>query len=111
LRNLIGKMQQKIATGEDFLVEDLEFHRAIYQVTGNRLLIKLLDIFRSVYQQLHDHSLHVSVDPQDEWQNHNAILQAIETRDADLAQQRLRTHFEGIKERLHVARLANTDRE
>lgn len=107
LQGLIDSMHQKIATREDFLAEDLEFHRGIYRVTGNSLLIKLLDIFRSVYQQLHDQSLHVSLDPQDEWQNHNAILQAIEAKDVELARQRLNIHFEGIKERLRTARLVN----
>ena len=92
-------------TDEDFLEEDLTFHRCLYQVTGNRLLIKLLDIFRAVYQNLHDQSLGVARGLELELHNHQEILQAIEAGDANLAQQRLTHHFDGIKERLSTARL------
>ena len=51
---LVDQMQQKAAAGEEFLEEDMAFHRAIYLVTGNCLLIKLLDVFGTVYQNLLD---------------------------------------------------------
>jgi len=57
LRDQIEKMREKTAAGQDFLEEDLAFHDAIYRVTGNRLLVKLLDVFEAVYHNLRDQSL------------------------------------------------------
>lgn len=107
MRAAIDTMHRKGVAGADFLVEDLTFHRLLYRVTGNRLLIKLLDIFRVVYQNLHQQSLGMARDLETELQNHENLLQAIEARDVPLAQQRMRIHFDGIKERLQAARLIN----
>jgi len=100
---LIDEMRQKTAAGEHFLGADLAFHRTIYLVTGNRLLIKLLDVFWTVYQNLHDRSLGITRDLEAELRNHEQILQAIEAKDVELARQRLLDHFDGIKERLKTA--------
>ena len=107
IREAIDTMHHKGMAGEDFLAEDLTFHRLLYRVTGNRLLMKLLEIFRIVYQNLHQQSLGVPRDIETELQNHKAILQAIEAKDITLAQQRMRIHFDGIKERLQTVRLIN----
>ncbi len=109
MRMLLDEMRQKIAAGKPYLEEDLAFHRAIYQVTGNRLLIKLLDIFQGVYQHLHGRSLDPPADPDREVFNHEAILLAIEGQDVELARQRLTNHFDGIKSRLRTARLGGID--
>ena len=113
LRDWINKMRQKAAAGQDFLEEDLAFHDAIYQVTGNRLLVKLLDVFEAVYHNLRDQSLFTPQLPEEldaKLQDHVAILQAIEAKDTELAQRRMIAHFDGIKERLGAARLRNEGR-
>lgn len=109
LRVLIAQMREKAAAGEHFLEADLAFHRTIYLVTGNRLLIKLLDVFRAVYQNLQDRSLRVTRDLDAELRNHEQILQAIEAKDAELARQLLVDHFDGIKGRLKTARLVTRE--
>lgn len=109
LRDVIEQMKQKVMAGEDFLEEDLTFHRCIYLVTGNRLLLKLLDVFRYVYQNLHDQSITEAGALEIEVQNHEEILQAIEACNVELAQERLRQHFSGIKERLETARLTQIE--
>ena len=113
LRDWINKMRQKAAAEEDFLEEDLAFHDAIYRVTGNRLLMKLLDVFQAVYHNLRDQSLFTPQLPEEldaKLQDHVAILQAIEAKDAELARRRMIDHFDGIKERLRAARLRNGGR-
>ncbi len=107
LRMLADEMRQKAAAGENFLEADLAFHRTIYLVTGNRLLIKLQDVFRTVYQNLQDRSLRVTRDLDAELRNHEQILQAIEAQDTESARRLLVVHFEGIKERLKSAQLVN----
>lgn len=111
MRVLVDQMYQKAAAGEEFLEEDMAFHRAIYLVIGNRLLTKLLDIFRDVYENLRERSLSgpTGRDLNPLARDHAEILQAIEARDVELARQRLMDHFDGIKRRLKVAQLASGD--
>lgn len=105
LQQLVTQMRRKAADQERFLEEDLTFHRIIYLQVGNRLLIKLLDVFWDVYRGLNDQSLHIVRDLAAEAENHARILEAIAAKDSDLARQRLLEHFDGIKERLRSARL------
>ncbi len=108
LRELVEEMRQKAARGESFLDEDLAFHRAIYQVVGNHLLLKLLDVFWDVYKNLREQRLHMIKDMEDlekEAQNHVGILEAIEAKQVQLAQRRLIEHFDGVKSQLATAQL------
>lgn len=103
LRLLVAEMGQRARAGENFLDKDLEFHCTIYRPLGNQVLTKLLDIFCTIYKNLRDRSLLVTKDPVAEVERHAKILQAIEARNAPLAQQLLCEHFGGIKERLYAA--------
>jgi len=106
---LIDQMRQKAAAGEDFLEEDLEFHRTIYLVIGNHLLVKLLDVFQTVYHNLRDASLLVPPTGLGaKLRDHTGILEAIEAKDIELAQHRIVDHFDGIKGRLRTARVRKT---
>jgi len=107
LRVLADEMRRKADAGVNFLDEDLAFHRVIYRVTGNHLLVKLLNIFWDVYQNLRDESWLTLMDLDAEARNHERILQAIEAKEVDVAQQRLADHFRAIEERLRTARLGN----
>ena len=91
--------------------EDLAFHATICRVTGNRLLMKLLDVFQAVYHNLRDQSLFTQPENFDvKLRDHVAILEAIEAKDAELARRRMIDHFDGIKERLRAARLRSEGR-
>ena len=107
LRNLAAQMRQAAAANGYFLDKDLDFHRAIYRPIGNRVLERLLDMFCIIYQNLRDKSLFVTRDPLAEVSHHEEILQAIEAKDAALAQQLITEHFSGIKERLKAAQPDN----
>lgn len=108
LRDLVGLMQQKAVKREEFMEEDLAFHRDLFLVTGNRLLIKLLDVFWVAYRNLRDAKADVVKDPQATARDHEEILQAVEAGDTQQAQQRLVNHFFGIRERLAAADLSET---
>ena len=107
MHDVLDRMESKATAGQEYLDEDLAFHRLIYLTTGNRLLIKLLDIFRFVYLNLHNQALGVAQNSGAELQNHRAILQAVETKNVELAKQLLGNHFDGIKERLKSAKLSD----
>ena len=86
LRELLEKMRRKAARGEVYRQEDLKFHWLIYQKVGNRLLLKLLDVFWEVYKNLRDDSMIVATNLPAEAENHGAILQAIEAKQVEEAQ-------------------------
>lgn len=104
LRALADEMRRKANAGVNFLDEDLAFHRAMYQVTGNHLLVKLLNIFWDVYQHLRDESWLTLMDLDALARTHESILQAIEAKEVDVAQRCLVDHFHAIEERLRIVR-------
>jgi DNA-binding FadR family transcriptional regulator len=102
LRELVDKMREKWAAGERYTEEDLAFHYTIFLTIGNRLLVKLLELFWRVYHNLQHRVLRYTDDLSDsDVENHAAILEAIEAQDADLARQRILDHFTGLRRRLN----------
>jgi len=106
LHTLLDDMRRKALAGEYFLDRDLEFHAAIYRPINNQVLSKLLDVFCTIYRNLRDQSLLVIRDPVVEMGNHADILRAIENHNTEQAQETIRRHFSGIKERINQARAA-----
>lgn len=100
LRKIVQRMHIKGSAGELFHEEEREFHTLLYKPMGNRLLTKLLNIFWEVYENLPDRSLHVVEDLDVQAQNHEAIIQAIEAKDGELAKRRLRDHFGSMELRI-----------
>ncbi len=100
LRALVEAMYRRADQGRIFLEEDIAFHRTIYGAGGNRLLIKLLDVFWDVYKHLRDRSLLEVRDPHQEAQSHEQILHALEARDGEAASRLLVPHFTSMDERL-----------
>ena len=108
LRRLVLDMRRAAEGGETFLAEDLAFHRIIYERVGNRLLLKLLGVFWDVYENLRNTSLFMPKDLKAEARKHEAILQAIEAKQVELAKRRLYEHYDDINARLKSARTAVT---
>lgn len=100
LRSLVDQMRQKAAAGLAFVEEDLAFHRTVFVTTGNRLLVKLLNIFWDVYHNLRDESSTSAQDLDLDVRNHEMILQAIEAKEVRLARRRLVDHFRSLEQRL-----------
>lgn len=109
LRTIVAEMYRKQAAGELTWREDLEFHRLVYQPIGNRVVLKLLDVFWQIFRNLRDRSLIPPRDAAANIHNHAAILEAIEARDVELAQRRIAAHFDDLRERLRDAQLTHSD--
>lgn len=80
----------------DFVAADLEFHRHIWQLSGNRMLYKLLDLttvplfaFLSIRRSRVLKDLVHTVRP------HDPIMAAMRARDAGQIRDALRQHIEG----------------
>lgn len=105
LRSLVRRMREKGERGEPFPEEDRFFHRTLCEATGNRLLLRLLDVFWVVFRRLRDRSLTVDETPERTWRNHARLLEAIERGDVAGAQEALAAHFVDIEERIQRAGL------
>jgi DNA-binding FadR family transcriptional regulator len=105
LRSLVRRQREKAERGESPLEEDRFFHRTIMEATGNRLALKLLDVFWAVLMRARDRRLAVDEAPQRTWRNHQRILEALEAGDAAGAQAAMADHFTDIEDRVRRAGL------
>jgi DNA-binding FadR family transcriptional regulator len=100
LAAIVEDMRARAAVGQAIMRWDLEFHRVLFGVVGNPLLLKLLDVFWQVYRSLCGESLAVLDDPMTQVDKHAAVLAAVEARNAELASTRLAEHFDNVNMRL-----------
>jgi DNA-binding FadR family transcriptional regulator len=105
LHGLVRRQREKAERGESPLEEDRFFHRTIMEATGNRLALKLLDVFWAVLLRARDRRLAVDEAPQGTWRNHERILVALERGDGAGAQRAMAAHFTDIEERVRRAGL------
>jgi DNA-binding FadR family transcriptional regulator len=108
LRSLIDRMGERAARGEAFPEEDRLFHRALYTGLGNPLLLKLLDVFWQVYRRLRDQTM--TIEPLDvvrSWEDHRAIVEALERRDPPAARAAMTTSIALLEERIRRSPLGS----
>jgi DNA-binding FadR family transcriptional regulator len=106
LRSVVDRMGERVATEPettDFQEEDRFFHRTLYSGLGNELLLKLLDVFWTVYRRLRDQSHVEAFDPVHTWEIHRRIVEALERRDQAGARGAMLQHFAGIQVRVQAA--------
>ena len=105
LRVLVEEMD-KAADGGDFrsfYPVNLEFHDVILQLTGNSRLIKSYRALVKEFQLFRTHGLVQSDALKESNQEHHAILEALEQRDAGAAYQASFRHVQHGKQRMFAA--------
>lgn len=102
LEAIVDGMKAKSMKGEIFPEEDQEFHLVLYRCTGNSLLLRLIRIFWLAFRQLRSAWLERGweVDSVITAHDHEAILEALKSRDADLLRQRIIDHYEPMRRQL-----------
>lgn len=103
LRSLVQAMKVKVAKGEGFLQEDLDFHRQVFALTGNRVLVKLQDILWQMYQATLSDPRYTAKDQKAVQMAHEQLLNAIENRDVSTARRLLVSHIEATQELVRQA--------
>ncbi|MHB1162720.1 MAG: GntR family transcriptional regulator [Chloroflexota bacterium] len=93
-----------------FLRKDVEFHEALVAASGSAHLAEALSTIRLQTQLIMATTSEFGhVSPQTAAE-HEAVLEALLKRDAELAESRLRRHVEGARDRM-LARFADTEPE
>jgi DNA-binding FadR family transcriptional regulator len=106
LEVVLKDWKKRISVGKEYSDLDESFHQIIYGVLGNNTMMKLFSAFWVSFTSL-DKELTLDTDPEDVYQFHVALLEAIRTRDPNLTRQRLFQHFDHVKTRIDQYLLRN----
>lgn len=115
LRAVLAENETTVATGGDPRPVDLEFHRLLAAASHNSVLIalmtQLLNMMRgATWQAYADRSRRWTGRPQENLDDHRAVVNAIAERDPVLARAAVMHHLEGVKANIvaEAAREATT---
>lgn len=97
----VAAMKDKASRNEDFVAEDRQFHRILFDATGNELLEQLMSAFWDLYAKS-------SVEPQHDdlaevAEHHRKMLDALTKRDLGLLTQLMKEQFADARYRIVVS--------
>jgi DNA-binding FadR family transcriptional regulator len=94
MERLFAEMEKGFREGKEFILEDLALHRTLFHNVGNGTLLKLFDIFGTIYANtrhlFREQPREVIAE---DLNNHKLMLTALRQRDEDLVVQRLQATF------------------
>ncbi|CEA06886.1 HTH-type transcriptional regulator LutR [Arthrobacter saudimassiliensis] len=101
----VEQMEALAERGESFTEVDERFHYQLFEPLGNELLSNLMSVFWKVYRKIH---IELGGDPlinlRETAAVHRGIFEAVRSGDKELASERLRRHFDGIRKELDKLR-------
>ncbi|WP_316980283.1 FadR/GntR family transcriptional regulator [Shumkonia mesophila] len=93
LEKLVQTMELKASRGEYFGEVDRQFHSLLYKCLNNEVLLGLLDLFWTMYDDLDTGALSHSQRLDETAAHHRRILAALQSGDIHRAQYHLDAHF------------------
>ncbi|TRV79720.1 FadR family transcriptional regulator [Streptomyces sp. 130] len=101
LRALVAKMEAEAADGGRVArATDRAFHLALYAGLDNHLLSEVLDAFWAAMDRVREDFDDGHQDPWVTCRQHREIVEAVAAADGERAVRAMRTHFDGIRDRL-----------
>ncbi|HEX8969457.1 MAG TPA: FadR/GntR family transcriptional regulator [Chloroflexota bacterium] len=98
LENLLERQRRCIAEGRPFVDEDTAFHYTLAKASDNRILLRLHNVILDLLRESRQSYLHVPDRPQLSLRGHEAILSAVEARDADAAYSASLAHISEVRD-------------
>jgi len=100
VRDALDLMHRAAAEGQPLHASDRLFHRSLFAIAGNSLVLDVADIFWEAMGVVRGSlEMHAS-DPIETYNAHAKVLQAVEQRDAGAARLLLKAHYADIETRL-----------
>lgn len=96
MRRLLTTAEQNIGDDDILNNVNMEFHRQISLASGNTVMLQTLDVLRQLFTEEQRLILAIVASRERDHEEHLAILDALERRDAALAVKRMRQHIEGV---------------
>ncbi|MBD8045407.1 FadR family transcriptional regulator [Arthrobacter sp. Sa2BUA2] len=100
IEETVRAMETAAASGKTFTEVDEKFHYQLFEPLGNELLSNLMSVFWKVYRQIHHELGGEQVNLMENAAVHRGIVEAVKAGDKELAAERLRRHFDGIRAQL-----------
>lgn len=97
MRGILADQERQVLRGESGKKEDTAFHQLIAEATGNEILHRIADSLMTMLSQTRETSLQRGGRPIRSYKQHQAILEAIETRNPRAAERRMREHIRSIE--------------
>lgn len=97
LRRILEAMRTRAAAHEAISSEDREFHRTLFAQVGNRVLLRLIDVFWRSFHRAAQHGNLGNERPLATFEDHAAIVDAFERGDVDATKATLDRHYDGIR--------------
>jgi DNA-binding GntR family transcriptional regulator len=94
LQQLHARLEKQARQREAFFATNEQFHMALMQAAGNRWALQIVTDLRKVMKLNRHHSLFKQGRLADSLQEHRALMQAIDERDAARARALMHAHFE-----------------
>ena len=102
-RQILADWRAEVAAGLPGIEKDQLFHQTLYRSVGNKLLASLVHIFWLAYRNAEERTIPVKSSRQSVLTYHVEIFEAVEARDAELAQRLIVEHFQRVEERFRLA--------
>lgn len=93
LEAILARHEEKAALGDPGVEEDALFHTTIAQMTGNGLLIRLLELINENLKESREMVLNYSVGKKAIRVGHRRILEALKERNPDQAREAMAAHI------------------
>ena len=94
LRALHDRLEREVHQREFFFATNEAFHMQLLALSGNRWRQQIVTDLRKVMKLNRHHSLFKMGRPEESLQEHRALMEALERRDAEAASRLMRQHFE-----------------
>ncbi len=94
LATLHAQLERQVRRRDGFFATNERFHFALLQMAGNRWALQTVQDLRKVMKLNRHHSLFKQGRLAESLAEHRALMQAIETRDAEAAARLMKRHFE-----------------
>jgi len=94
LRALHDRLEKRVRQHDAFFAANEDFHMALLRIAGNRWAMQLVGDLRKVMKLNRHHSLFRQGRIAESLAEHRALMDAIESRDAEHARTLMREHFE-----------------
>ena len=93
MREILNDQEQLVRQGDNGIKADTTFHFLLAEASGNDILLRIMDGLMDRLQETREASLNTGGRPLRSLKQHRAILRAVEARDPETAELRMREHI------------------
>lgn len=102
LKKLLGNLEQRLEAGDLLGYSDVnaQLHQSLIQIAHHATAARLLEMLRSSNVRFQFRTILAPGRPQNSYQEHTAIVEAVAAHDPDAAEKAMRLHLEHVVEAL-----------